>query len=428
MTCPIQILTCVCLVCALIAREGAVSASELRPLLEWDEIEIPTIDGLEAKLHSYFCPPANKTGDPPGVLFPDSPPELLFDALQDRKREYHIPMSAEAWHWEHLNNGGSLGSGYGIPGIRGTYFWALKADPEMEIDSNGWLQKIGGHAELRLREQDHFRSFFPNKVWFWELYAWADTPVGRFKAGQIWRRFGLDWDGSFFGNIPFFDGYKLNPDYGVSWENTWTDSDDFKMDSYAQFFIHEDGINGTVAGTDSESLAGTSQRNTGVVRLVPTWTLSDDSTIALGVSGLTGEIVNNPRFVTVPHQSLGAWALDVTYTRSRWKFFAEALQSYGVRSPERFVSGGPSNRTTDVLTGIHYKLGPATYRVNYSAGFDDNPYGWQQMWVPGVTVALTKNVDFYIDYVRWDVYNNATAPNGHLNIEDGFSFVINWRL
>ena len=68
-------------------------------------------------------------------------------------------------------------------------------------------------------------------------------------------------------------------------------------------------------------------------------------------------------------------------------------------------------------------------RVNYSAGFDDNPYGWQQMWVPGVTVALTKNVDFYIDLVRWDVYNNANAvaTNGHREIEDGVSFVINWR-
>lgn len=363
------------------------------------------------------------------VLFPGSCLETCYDSLQKLKQEYHVPISAEAWHWQHLNNGGPIGSGYGIPTIRGTYFYSLKADPEMVWEPDGFLQKIGMHTDLRLREQDKFRSFYTGKVWLWEMYAWADTPVGRFKAGKIWRRFGLDWDGSFFGNVPYFDGFKLNPDYGVSWEHTWTPNEDFKIDSFAQFFIHEDGINGTLAGADSESVVGSSQRNTGVVRLIPTWTLSADSTFSLGLSGMAGEIVNNPLHVSVPHQVLGAWAVDATYTKGRWKVFGEVLQSYGVRNPVRFASGGPSNRTTDLLTGIHYKLGPTTWRCNYSAGFDDNPYGWQQMWVPGVTIALTKNIDFYADWVRWDVYNNATVPvkGGHREIEDGFSFVINWR-
>ena len=371
------------------------------------------------------------TSDAPAqVLFPDSLPESLYDSLQKLKQQYHVPISVEAWHWQHANNGGPLGSGYGIPTIRGTYFWSIKADPEMDWDPDGFVRKVGVHSELRLREQDKFRSFFTGNVWFWELYAWVDTPAGRVKAGQIWRRFGLDWDGSFFGNVAYFDGFKLNPDYGLSWENSWTTGAEFKVDSFAQFFIHEDGINGTLPGADSESLVGSSQRNTGVVRLIPNWVLWDDSSIALGLSGLTGEIVNNPMHVTVPHQVLGAWAVDLTYTKSRWKIFGEVLQAYGVRNPERFASGGPSNRTTDLLTGIHYKVGPATLRANYSAGFDENPNGWQQMWVPGVTIALTKNVDFYADWVRWDVYNNAAvaAAGGHREIEDGFSFVINWRL
>ena len=365
----------------------------------------------------------------PSVLFPDSFPESLYDSLQAMKKDYRVPIRAEAWHWQHQDTGGPIGSGYGIPTIRGTYFWSLKADPEMDWNPDGFIKKVGMHSELRLREQDSYRSFMTEHAWFWELYAWADTPVGRVKAGQIWRRFGLDWDGSFFGNVMFYDGFKLNPDYGLSWENTWTGSSDFKVESFAQFFIHEDGINGTLAGFDSESVVGSSQKNTGIVRLVPTWTLSDDATLALGLSGLTGGLVNNPIQVPVPNQVLGAWSVDLTYTKSRWKVFGEVLQSYGVRNPVRFVSGGPSNRTTDVLAGIHYKLGPATYRVTYSAGFDDNPYGWQQMWVPGVTIALTKNIDFYAEWVRWDVYNNAqaAATGGHRPIENGVSFVINWR-
>ena len=434
MTClTIWILTAGCLAGAVPEGEGpTTTVVEDRPTVAPVSPELPATANQEVDPTSSLggrVPGGVVPDSLPSVLFPDSFPESLYDSLQNLKQDYHVPISAEAWHWQHQNNGGPLGSGYGIPTIRGTYFWSLKADPELDLNPEGFVKKIGIHTELRLREQQPFRSFFTEKVWFWELYAWVDIPVGRVKAGQIWRRFGLDWDGSFFGNVAYFDGFKLNPDYGLSWENTWTESADFKVDSFAQFFIHEDGINGTLAGADSESLAGSNQRNTGVVRLVPTWVLSDDSSVALGLSGLAGEIVNNPLFVPVPHQNLGAWAVDLTYTKSRWKIFGEVLQSYGIRNPVRFASGGPSNRTTDVLTGIHYKLGPTTFRCNYSAGFDDNPYGWQQMWVPGVTIALTKNIDFYADWVRWDVFNNATAAAtaGHREIEDGFSLVINWR-
>ena len=94
------------------------------------------------------------------------------------------------------------------------------------------------------------------------------------------------------------------------------------------------------------------------------------------------------------------------------------------------MQSGPSNRTTHVLAGVHHRVGPATFRFSYSAGFDENPAGWQQLWLPGMTLALTKNIDFYAEWVRWDIFNNATAPatRGHVEFEDGFSFVIHWRL
>ena len=363
------------------------------------------------------------------TLFPNSCPETLYDSLQGYKQQYHLPISVEAWHWQHQNNGGPNKSGYGIPGIRGTYYWALKADPELTLDPDGLFTKMGVHSELRIREQDKFRSFFTTRTWFWELYGWVDTPAGRFKGGKIWRRFGLDWDGSFWGNVQYYDGFKLNPDLGLSWENTWNVSDGFKVDGFAQFFIHEDGINGSIAGSDSESVVGSNQRNTGVVRLIPTWTFSDQSTLALGLSGLAGEIVNNPMHVSVPDQVLGSWAVDLTYNTARWKVFGEVLQAYGVRNPVRYTSGGPSNLTTDVLVGTHYRQGPVTYRVSYSAGFDENPSGWQQIWVPGVTIALTKNIDFYAEWSRWDVSrpSGAVAPSGNRVFQDGFNFVINWR-
>src|ERR1044071_279342 len=103
----------------------------------------------------------------------------------------------------------------------------------------------------------------------------------------------------------------------------------------------------------------------------------------------------------------------------------EASQSFGVINRNRYVSGGPSDRISDFLLGAEYKYGPATFRIAWSAGFDSNPSGHQYLWVPGITLGLTKNVDLLAEYIRWDVTNkdHKTAL-----FEDGFQLIINWRL
>ncbi|GIW78542.1 MAG: hypothetical protein KatS3mg105_0349 [Gemmatales bacterium] len=354
--------------------------------------------------------------------------EQFYDQVQQYKKDFHFPIGFAAWHWQHQNNHGPLQSGYGIPGIRGTYWWSIYFDPQLELDHPA-VQRIGIHHELRLREQDAFRSFFNEKVYWWEFYGWLDTPLGRFKGGQIWKRFGLDWDGPFFGNVPYFDGFKLDPDLGLALEGSHAVHSDLSVAYFLQFFVHEDGVNGTIVGSDPESLVGSNERNTAVVRAVPTWKLSQDSSLAIGLSGLIGRI-DNQFFVGVPSQTLSSWAVDTTFTKGRWRFMAEVLQAYGVLNPVRYTSGGPSNRLTNALVAIQYIWGPCTFRFSYSAGFDANPEGWQQLWLPGITIALAKNVDLYLEWTRWDVFGNpnGSGRNGHIEFEDGFSFVINWRL
>ena len=63
------------------------------------------------------------------------------------------------------------------------------------------------------------------------------------------------------------------------------------------------------------------------------------------------------------------------------------------------------------------------FQIDYSAGFYVDPSGWQSLLVPGAVVALTKNIDFYAEYVRWDVF----AAEKHTVFENGWQFVINWR-
>jgi hypothetical protein len=363
------------------------------------------------------------------MVVPEAPPAgsntvfgtTIFDNLKAKKDEAGIPISLGAWHWWRFGDEGPSSNGYGIPGLRGTYFWTIDVDPRFEIDGSTF-EAVGLHTQVRLREEGKFRPFIDNDVWTWEAYAYAETTYGKFKAGQIWKRFGLDWDGVFYGNVAYFDGFKLDPDLGVSWEETYVIDDSFKIDAIAQFFVREDGINGSLVGSDAESTNAFREENTAVIRFVPTWTLEDGATVALGLGGSVGEIdAAGPVFAD---DTFAAWVVDLTYAKGDFKVFGEVLQSHGTIHPTRYVSGGPSDRLTDYLVGTSYRTGSVTWRANYSAGFDDNPGGESSLFLPGATIALTPNVDLYAEYVHWVVEPDG-GPEG--TFEDGFQLIVNWR-
>ncbi|HET7099804.1 MAG TPA: hypothetical protein VFJ52_01530, partial [Terriglobia bacterium] len=62
----------------------------------------------------------------------------------------------------------------------------------------------GFHADYRFRTTK-LRSFFPGNTWLQQGYVRYRTDYGEFNAGSFYRRVGLDWDDSFFGNIEYFD-------------------------------------------------------------------------------------------------------------------------------------------------------------------------------------------------------------------------------
>lgn len=408
---------------------NASSADLPSPLLSAGEISASAPD--DSAVVTPLCPPhcacqssaTESDSEEPSTLlgdFGEHHVDGTFEHMLGWKEEHEIPVKVGAWHWFHESLTTS-DDGYGIGGLRGTYWWEVIADLEHDL---GGGQAVGAHVNYRLRDGDPFRSFFTSNFWSYEAYGYfQDDRWGTFKAGQIWRRFGLDWDGVFFGNVPYFDGFKLNPDYGLSWETTTDIHPHFHVDSFAQFYFHEDGVNGSFGGGDSESAPGFNRRNTANVRLIPTWTLGEETTLALGVSGMVGEI--RSRRPTVGDQVHSAWALDATYTRGPWKVFGEALQSYGVIHPVRYVSGGPSNRLTDFLLGTHYTVGPVTYRISYSHGIDDNPHAQQTMLLAGTTINLTEHVDFYLEYVNQQVHGNAGEE--HIEFFNSLEFIVYWQ-
>lgn len=338
----------------------------------------------------------------------------------DNGDNFKMPFSGGAWHWFHQSLIGRPG-GYGIPTIRDTYFWYLYADPEYTT-ANG--NKIGGHMELRFRETDKFRSFVDDQIWTWEAYGYLhNDDLGTFKAGQLFNRFGIFWDGSFFGNAAYFDGLKLDADYGLSWEKTTEIDDCFKVDSYLQFFFHEDQSNGSFPGADPESVDGYTEKNTGVGRVLSTWTRTDGSQLALGASALVGQIDSQ---IALPDTTEWGYGFDATYTKGRWKAFAEGSQIFGVRNPVNYVSGGPSDQLTNFLAGLQYTRGAVTYRGQYSNSIYQNPHAVQNFVLAGAAIKLTPDVDLYIEYVNLRA-DGATVPGQNRAIFHSIEWIINWN-
>ena len=354
------------------------------------------------------------------TIIAGDPVSKLYDDVQKWKKDNGVPIEVGAWHWWHMNRESPHDFHYGLPTLGGTYYYYVHFDPE--TSDAGGAPKLGAHIDARFRDgEERFRSFFESRAWLWEAYVWADAGEGvKFEAGKIWRRFGLDWDGSWYGNVPYFDGFKLDPDWGASIEKTCDWGHGITAPSFLQVYLAQDRVNGSQPGADAESDDRSREKLSISMRTVPTWKLGDDSSLALGLSARAGQI--DHRGTSTKSETAGA--VDLTWTKGAFKTFAEFLKSNGERNPTNYVSGGPSDRTTDWLLGGQYQWRWVTFRGNVSMGSYHNPGGEQVLYLAGVTLAVTKNVDLYIEYVKWDTKSN----NGpRVPFEDGINFILNWR-
>jgi len=354
-------------------------------------------------------------------IFADTFLDSIDDCLSRHNQRAAIPIGGGAWHWFNQSMEGKPG-GYGIPPIPDTFFWYLDADPKAELCRG---RSVGAHLQLRFRENGPMRNFISSQIWPWEAYAYVeDEDWGVLKAGLLYKRFGILWDGVFWGSAPYYDGISLDADYGLSWESTHEVSDHFKIERHMQFFFHEDNSNGSFPGADPESADGYAERNTGVFRFVPTWTRCDGSVVSLGVSALVGQIESSRQDIS--SQVPAAYEVDLSYTKGPWWLFIQGYQYFGVLNPKRYVSGGPSDRLTGSLAGIHYTHGSVTYRCSYSNSFDSNPSGTQHLMILGTTVTLTKNVDFYLEWVLQRIDGNANTAMDP-DVTNSLNYIINWH-
>jgi hypothetical protein len=350
--------------------------------------------------------------------------DSTYDAIEKWKTDNHIPITIGANHWWHVDaNQHIYGNGYGVPTEQGTYYYYVDVDPKVTLDPGGFISEIGIHSETRFRDGDKLRSYYRNVIWPYEDYLYFKTSVGTFKFGEIVQDFGIAWDNSWWEGISYFDGYKFNPSWGASWANTWKASDAFSVDTDLQYFIVGSRAGGAEPGADPNSSPPLEARSTGILRVVPTWKLNADTSLAWGGSFLVRAIGNNEQVGASDKQV--AWNTDLTLTYKNFSAWAEYIGSDGVISPENYVSGGPSDRNDIFSTGINYKCGPVSAHVNYSAGWLQNPGGHQYEFNPGITFQLTKNVTLYTEYVKWDVTNSKGVTSPY---DNGFELILVWKL
>jgi hypothetical protein len=406
---------------------AALSVATCPPALAEDAVAAP-------------CPPPPPPPDPCGGSVCDPPPPgcpcpcdcvpaalfciPCFDdciaAFQKAKADSCFKLGAGAYHWFNYNFDTEK-LNYGSPTAQGTYFYHVDAD--LECKTCNPCVSWGLHAQLRARDQSTFRSFIDHEVWFYELYGFVDfADYGTFKVGKVWKRFGLDWDGTFYGNVAYFDGHKLDPDFGVSWEKTWNEAGRVTLDTIAQYFWHEDGINGSIAGADPESTPSLTEEHTFVGRVLGTWKFRDNLSLAVGASAFTGTVTDN---VSGGDDTASGWAVDARFRWCGLEVFGEVMQADGVLHPAHYVTNGPSDFRTDWLAGAQFKCGAFTPRVVFSHGDYENPGGSQDLLVVGGTIELTKWLTLYVEYVSWDVED---AGGTVTPFEDGLQVVLNWHV
>ncbi len=282
--------------------------------------------------------------------------------------------------------------------------------------------RYGLHVQTRARDSK-LRSYYVSDVWFQEAYAWAKTAVGEVHFGKVYRRVGIFWDDSFFGNVQYFNGLKLNPDYGAELVGSRSAGERFHLDYSAQYFVNNDKVAGSLPGRDVESDEAAELSNTVTARVVPTWSFGPGRSLALGLSGLSGRIARHD----VPAESfrLQQVAGDATLTWGPWVGYAEVLDQSG----ERADAAHPFSRlgyddSTYYLVGARWRpIAPLQLRLNWSQGAYDGAAATETEILPGLTYGVNDNLNLILEYDDW-----RTKPDHgpETAIDKSWSFVVNY--
>lgn len=251
------------------------------------------------------------------------------------------------------------------------------------------------------------REFFPGNVWLQE--AWASYGIGKppadaapvtLRAGKMYQTLGRFWDGSFFGNVHYFDGLKLNPQFGLEAAGV-ADLGAVSVAWSSQLLLSSDRISGAFPGRDFETLDGFRDR-WGVTGRVAA---SLRGGVTVGLSALSRRFEGPSGG---PDATRGAWralhvALDAEARIRDLTAFAEVTTRRGGDLPNDLRLTQAGSRATYWLAGARYDRSRAHLRYNFSLVdyLDLDRREWIHQ--PGVTVDVADNVSGLLELDLWRV-------------------------
>lgn len=296
-----------------------------------------------------------------------------------------------------------------VPGARAK-FELYAASLQLEGQHDRW----GFAADYRVRTTK-LRSYFPGNTWLQQGYVSYTTDVGAVKVGSFYRRVGLVWDDSFYGNIQYFDGLKLSPDFGVGFEGTRKLNGRFGLEYSTQYFSTDSRINGSLPGRDFVSVADTRLKNDVTWRLAPVWNLRKNASLTVGISGANGVIDRD----SGPHNRRTQIAGDATLQFGGVVTYAEVLRQ-AVEGP--LVA--PPLPATYTLVGMRWARGRYQPHVNYSQG---NYHGLaarrEYIFQPGITVQLAHGFSFIYEYTYW----RSLVASTNTPLDNSLNFVLHYH-
>lgn len=265
------------------------------------------------------------------------------------------------------------------------------------LDLDRAWNDFGLHVEARARDT-RLRPYYPGTVWFQEAYGYYQSPVGRLMAGKLYRRIGRFWDGSFFGNLQYFDGVKLDPDFGLALEGERSLDRTWSAEYSAQYFTVSDGINGALDGRDVESAAEQRERDTWVARISPRLHLRPRLSIAVGASYQNGRIER-------PEGSdrLRLGAVDAEVRGGPGLVYVEYTISKGRNAPAPpQLAGASSDDVRYWLAGGQLQVGPVALRYNYSRADYRGAGVTESIHQPGGTLRITDGLSAILELDYWE--------------------------
>jgi hypothetical protein len=243
------------------------------------------------------------------------------------------------------------------------------------------------------------RPYYDSLAWIQEAYLKFNAGPATLKFGKIYKKVGIPWDRTFYGNIQVYEGLKFDPNVGASLEGTLGEKSGVGFS--AQYFYVDGHLNASLVGRDVGSFPGLRRRNGVTVRIEPFFQLRREARLEFGASAETFSVnlnVDAPQVVRVEG--------DVTLGVGPWSFWGEVLQQWGAHVPKESSGvsspslGSASN--TYLLVGSEFRWGPLTPRYNLSLVDYSDAQVREVLHLPGVGVALHPHVTFFCEYAIWD--------------------------